>query len=323
MPVNLKRLSSLWGHWYNDNIYYRHNLAAWSRTQRWASRLLLLPAAIAIKAYRSVTNQFELVRVEMPITNRCTLRCKDCGNLIPFYVNPTDTDTDQIIQDIDDFLSNVDRVYRFAIMGGEAFLHPGLHVILTHLIRNKKVNIVHVYTNATIIPAEAIMSLMQNPKVYVTVSDYPIEVARRKNQFISALAQRKIHYEVRTLNWIDMGGLNPTVNNSPQALKRRFANCTSRKICNNLIEGEYHLCPRSGHGQLLGQFPKDPSDSVSFRNRHDPQSFRTELQQLLRKEYIIACTKCNVDTGQEIRPAIQLTDKNRKPPLTTQSGLSN
>lgn len=180
---------------------------------------------------------------------------------------------------------------------------------MTHLIRNSKVNIVHIYTNATIIPAEDILVLMQNPKVYVTISDYPIEAARRKNKFISTLAQRKIHCEVRTMNWIDMGGLNPTIDNNPRALKRRFANCSSRKLCHNLIDGEYHLCPRSGHGQLLGQFPKNPSDSVRFRGRHDPSGFQNELRQLLQKEYITACTKCNVDAGQEIIPAIQLERK--------------
>ncbi len=123
------RVLSLWGPWYNDNIYYRYNLAERPQPRRMAFRLILMPAAIAIKAYRFVTHQFELVRVEMPITSRCTLRCKDCANLIPFYANPADTDTDRIIKDIDDFLSNVDRVYRFAVMGGEAFLHPGLHII--------------------------------------------------------------------------------------------------------------------------------------------------------------------------------------------------
>ncbi|MEQ8200712.1 MAG: radical SAM protein [Syntrophomonadaceae bacterium] len=298
-------LLSLWGHWYNDNIYYRYNLAARSKSQRWVFRLLLLPMAMVVKAYRKISHQFELMRVEMPITTRCTLRCKDCCNLIPFYVNPADIDIALLIQDIDDFLSNVDRVYRFVIMGGEAFLHPDLNKLLTYLIRNRKINIVQVFTNATVIPAEDILELLQNRKVFITISDYPIEVARRKNQFIAVLTQRQIHYTISATNWNDMGGLNPPTESNPLVLKNRFANC-SRKICHNLMDGEYHLCARSGHGQQLGQFPRDPSDSVHFRGRHDPPGFQNELRQLLRKEYISACTKCNGDAGQEISPAIQL-----------------
>lgn len=306
----IQRVSSLWGPWYNDNIYYRYYLAIRPPIQRWALRLLLLLPAVLTTAYRQLSGQFELLRVEIPITTRCTLRCRDCCNLIPYYEKPSDLDTGQLLRDIDDFLGNVDRVYRIVVMGGEPFLHPGLATILNHLIQQPKVNIVHIFTNATIMPAPGVMDLVSHPKVYLTISKYPDGLSRCTEELRAALKQRRAHYTVTESDWRDMGGFDPGLNDSPQVLKERFAACAI-KICHNLFDGAFHVCPRSGHGQRLGQSPPDSSDSVPFRDRHDPREFQEGLRRVLAKDFIAACRKCNGTGGTILPAAVQIGRKER------------
>jgi len=306
MKTSLARqLLSWWGPWYNDYIHYRYGVAARPPAQRLALRLLLLPAALVIQTYRRWRGRFDLVRVEMPLTSRCTLRCRDCCNLIPYYKKPDHLDNAQVIQDIDDFLANVDRVYRFVVMGGEVFLHPGLAAIMAHLIESPKVSIIHIFTNATIMPSQEVMAWMGHPKVYLTISSYPQGLSRRQEQLQAALERRQAHFSISVSNWNDMGGLDPGLNDSPAVLKARFATC-SRKICHNLVDGAYHICSRSGHGQRLGQFPPDPADSVPFRGRIDPRQFQESFRRLLARDYISACCYCYGDAGPVIPAAIQL-----------------
>ncbi|NLN86261.1 MAG: radical SAM protein [Syntrophomonadaceae bacterium] len=301
----VRRVLSLWGSWYNDNLYYRYHLAGRPPAQRLALRLLLLPPAAFITAYRRLSGQFELVRVEMSITARCTLRCRDCCNLIPCYEKPSDLDTTRLLQDIDDFLGNVDRVCRFVVMGGEPFLHPGLAAIMIHLIKHPQVDIVHLFINATIMPAGEVLALVGHPKVYLTISKYPRGLSRRDKELQEALKQRGARYIVTENNWRDMGGFDPGLDDSPQELKERFASC-SINICHNIIDGAYHLCARSGHGQRLGQFPPDPNDSVPFRGRHDPREFQEGLRRLLARDYISACRQCHGGAGPVVPAAIQM-----------------
>jgi len=225
--------------------------------------------------------------------------------LIPFYAHPVDFDINLLTKDVDDFLGNVDRVHRFIIMGGETFLYRELYRLLSYLILQNKIDLVHLFTNGSIIPGADILHLLQHRKILVTISSYPVEVSPNKPRFIDTMEANHINYIVENFLWADLGGFNPSVNNSMKALKHRFANCR-RKICHNLSNGEYHLCPRSVHGAQLGQFLPNDSDRVIFRGRKNPQAVRKELQELFHKDYITACSKCTGNNDKTLPPGVQM-----------------
>lgn len=270
-----------------------------------AARFLFLPPALGVKLNNTIRHRLEIPHIEMSITTRCNLRCKDCGNLIPFYQHPVDFEVKQLIQDVDDFLNNVDRVHRFIVMGGETFLYRELHRLVSYLIQHNKINLVHLFTNGSIIPGSDILQLLQHRKILVSVSSFPAEVSPNKPRSIAALEANHINYKIEDHLWRDLGGFNPIVDSGAEVLKHRFANCSS-KGCHNIMNGEYHLCPRSVHGEQLGQFEPDKSDKVVFRNRKNPQAFEKELQGLLRKEYLTACSKCTGNPEETLRPGIQM-----------------
>ncbi|MCX5849632.1 MAG: radical SAM protein [Deltaproteobacteria bacterium] len=297
-------LNKLLGSWYSENIYFKYRIHNMSSRKRDLARLFFLPIALWIKLINSIQHRLELPHVEMPITTRCNLHCRDCGNLIPFYKHPVDFDVEQLIQDIDDFLYNVDRVHRFFIMGGETFLYRELHKLVSYLIRQDKIDLINLFTNGSIIPESDIMQLLKHRKILVSISSFPEEVSPNKPCFIATMEANHINYRVEDNLWLDLGGFNPAVDSSAEAVKQRYTNCCI-KSSHNISNGEYHLCPRSVHGEQLGQFSPDDSDRVIFRGRKNPQAFRKELRTLFHKEYITACSKCTGTTEANVIPGIQ------------------
>jgi hypothetical protein len=213
-----------------------------------------------------------------------------------------------LIGDIDDFLTHVDRVHRFIIMGGETFLYRELHKLLSYMISRDKINLIHLFTNGSIIPGNDILKLLRHRKILVSISSFPEEASPNKPRFIATMGKNNINYAVEDKLWRDLGGFNPIVNDSVEALKYRFANCYSRG-CHNLSNGEYHICPRSVHGQALGYFKPDDSDKLIIRGRKDHQQVRNELRALRNKEYIQACGKCLGMLEENIIPGIQMSKK--------------
>lgn len=292
------------GNWYNENIYYKyrvHKMPLWKSD---LARLFFLPVSLWHGLINRALNRFEQPHVEMHITSRCDFSCRDCANLIPFYKNPADLDLNMLIRDIDDFLSHVDCVHRFIIMGGETFLYRDLHPLLSHMIAQRKINLIHIFTNGSIIPGPDIMALLKNRKILLSASSFPVEVCPNKPRFLAAMEANNINYIVEEKMWRDLGGFSPDVDDSEEAMKYRLANCFNRG-CHNISNGEYHICPRSVHGQVLGQFKPDDSDKVIFRGRKDHQAVRNELNAFRNKEFVQACGKCKGCLIENLIPGIQ------------------
>jgi hypothetical protein len=306
LPTIMPPLKKLSGNWYNEKIYYKYHIYKMPFLLSGLTRLLFMPIALWVQIMNEfIRNRLEIPHVEMHITTRCNLQCRDCANLIPFYQHPVDFEIGLLTQDVEDFLDNVDRVHRFIVMGGETFLYRELYRLLSYLIKQEKIDLVHLFTNGSIIPGKDILQLLRHRKILVTISSIPIDVSFNKHRVIAAFDANHINYLVEYNMWRDLGGFNPDVDDSTEVLKHRFANCKS-KICHNLSDGEYHLCPRSIHGERLGQFSPDESDKVIFRDRKNPQAIKKELRKLLKKEYIAACGKCKGSRRQTLRPGIQM-----------------
>jgi len=299
------------GSWYKENIYYKyriHRMPVWKSN---LARLLFLPMGLWHGFTNSLLNRFEQAHVEMPITTRCNFRCRDCSNLIPFFKNPADFDLNMLMRDIDDFLSHVDRVHRFIIMGGETFLFRNLDKLIGYMINQRKINLIHIFTNGSIIPEPDVIRMLKSHKVLVSISSFPIEASPNKLRFIDEMEKNNINYTVEDKLWRDLGGVNPSVDDSVEAMKNRLATCYN-KGCHNLSNGEYHICSRSVHGQALGQFIPDSSDKVIIRGRKDHQAVRRELRDLRNKEYIQACGKCSGMLIENMMPGIQMSEKPSK-----------
>lgn len=134
--------------------------------------------------------------VEMAVTTRCSLKCKDCSSLIQYYSNPKDFSYDAIILWINGFVKCVDYIEMFRILGGEPLLHKELVAILNYLDNEPKIRSIQLVTNGTLLPNSDLITVLKRKKLSVYISNYG-EVSRKIAPLIELLQTNSIKYHMR------------------------------------------------------------------------------------------------------------------------------
>lgn len=227
------------------------------------------------------------------ITEKCSLRCRDCSYLIPYYKMPTDYPLDEIFEGLDRFTESVDVIGRLSILGGEPLMHTGLKEIMEKVSSKGNIITAEIVTNGTIMPGKEILEAIKKHGICVSISNYGVN-SPKAAQIKKAADEMGIICSIKLDNtWYDSGAPKPR-NRKKEDNKTYFENCSARSICSSLQKGEYHLCPRSAHGIALGLIPKKESD---FINVTDYTLTHEQLKEKL-KNYIFnppcltACDYC-------------------------------
>ena len=116
----------------------------------------------ACKTYEVRNTQRNEVRVnsiDVVLTQRCTLKCTDCSNLMQYYSKPAQIDTSVILKSLQALKSCFDYVHEFRIIGGEPLLNKEFGKIIDYISKNFNYGYIVVYTNGTIIPLRDIDDL--------------------------------------------------------------------------------------------------------------------------------------------------------------------
>ena len=246
--------------------------------------------------------------LEIPITTKCTLQCKECSNLIPCYKNNNSISLDKLLESIDKFLEIINNIVYIRVLGGEPFLSKDLEKIIDKLLKSDKVQRIEIVTNGTIIPTDKkLLKKLSNKRINVSISKYPYS---RLDKLTEVLRKNNISYKIDDIRfWLSYGPLNKR-NKSLKELKKQYRKCNH--VCKSMVNGEIHLCPRSSHGKDLNiiDVPKDEYLDVLDTNLTIEEK-RTKLNKLLKRKYIIACDYCDfaTDKCKKIAVAEQLKAK--------------
>ena len=84
--------------------------------------------------------------LDLVLTEKCSLKCKDCSNLMQYYAKPVDEDFDQMMNGLDKFMNNVDFVNEVRLIGGEPLMYKRITEVLKKLLDYKnyeKIYILH------------------------------------------------------------------------------------------------------------------------------------------------------------------------------------
>lgn len=138
-------------------------------------------------------------RVDISVTNRCTLNCEGCNMLMSYYCNPQDRKLDEIKRDLDAFFEWVDTVEDMNLLGGEPLLYPELVEVLQYIQNNYRDKIVDIYmfTNGMCNLSEELLDISQKMDVIYDVSDYTYglpQLEPRLEKFQETLSQHQISY---------------------------------------------------------------------------------------------------------------------------------
>lgn len=237
-------------------------------------------------------NKLVINHCEIVVTESCTLRCKDCANLMQYYEKPEIFDIEDIIRCLDRLMNSIDMLLEMRILGGEPFINPNLGKLVAYYTDNPKIKRITIYTNSTLMPSQETVEFLKHKKVSVHMSDYGA-VSKKIGELDDMLSANNIgHYIHKYEEWTDLG--KPVKRNYTQeALQKMYESCIMAH-CFSFYRGKLYTCPRAGHGERLGLFKNCKNDYIDFSTETPINEIRKIIRKLIEKtEYITACEYCN------------------------------
>lgn len=254
----------------------------------------------------------EILHMDLVITECCSLKCRDCSNMMQYYGKPEQLKSEDVLRDLKRLLESV-HIGELKILGGEPFVNPS---VLAEVIRflskeqGKGVDTINIITNGTIIPdQECIDAIKNNPKAIVTLSDYN-ELSQHLNEIIDICKKNNIRCltEEDTVYWVDFGDPHKK-DEPPSFVRKQYHYCYNRKNCNTLYRGKLYACPRQAHGIRLGLFPDVKEDYIDLYSPEDKsaEDLRREIIDMVRRnEPVDACSYCLYGKYKHIPRAVQV-----------------
>jgi len=248
--------------------------------------------------------------IDLIITERCSLKCRDCSNLTQYYEHPKDLDTDMLLRSIDVFCGIVDEVMDFRILGGDALMNKRWPFIVERLTGEPRARRVVLYTNGTIVPQDEGIPSLRDPKVLVIITDYG-KLSRKLAELKRLLRDERVaHHVLQVDDWLDCSAITPHHRTVEQA-QDVYAKCCAKNML-TLSSGKLFRCPYAANAHRLRAVPDCETDYVDiFAEPTDAQNLaaakRKVRDYVLRDEVLETCDFCNGRplSGKETEVAVQ------------------
>ena len=244
-------------------------------------------------------------RLVCVMTTWCTLKCRDCNNLMGCYDQPYHMDPGYILEQIETVTGNIDTLTELELIGGEPFIYPHLTEVLEGVLANKKILFVSLTSNGTVIPDEKVLKkLSSTGRVRVELSDYGVKT-QKMDEVTAVFDRYGIKYDRNEdLSWVSPGGVESRGKNKV-TLAWEYQHCFSFKYCNTLLKGRIYHCSRGAHLSDLG-YMDHPEDSFDINEFKDKAEFRKQLRRYWLMPYTMACDYCDHAKKIKVRSGVQL-----------------
>jgi hypothetical protein len=209
---------------------------------------------------------------------------------------------------ISKLLDAVDGIGVLVLIGGEPFLYPELCKLINAVKTSKKIGIIRVVTNGTIVPDDATCSCLRNPKTYVSISDYG-KISSKMTELVDTLKKAEVPFAVYPIlggGWVDYGGIFCRRRDSKE-LRNYFLNCMAR--CKTMIDGKIYQCSRAARLNDLRLKEEECDDFVTLVD--DKEIARNNIHKFLMMDYTPSCDYCDFPIGRKIKAAVQLNEPPR------------
>jgi len=244
--------------------------------------------------------------VDLIVTERCSLRCRDCSNLMQYYQNPRDCDLEEMFVSIDLLCGAIDEINDFRVIGGEPLMNRDVHLVVRKLNPIAKIKRVVIYTNGTLIPRPEQMEDFANNKVLFIITDYG-KISRNLKPLIALLDQWGIPYFANpAVEWNACSGLS-SHDYSTEQLRQMFFGCCTKNLL-TLSNSKLFHCPFLANAARLRAIPDNSADYVELLPGTLPSKLRSQLEFFIRRaDFFPGCNYCDGRTwdGKAIPAGIQ------------------
>jgi organic radical activating enzyme len=231
--------------------------------------------------------------MDIMVTEACSMKCKDCSNLMQYYTAPKNGDPDVLLAAFDKMAQSVDHFLEVRLLGGEPFLNKRIHEIVDRLVAYPNVEKIAIFTNATIVPKNQNLTSLIHPKVYLDITHYGV-LSRNHDKLIEALDANGIAYNTHVpQTWTDSAKIVYKERTEAQ-LTEMFARCCVNDVL-TLLNGTLYRCPFSANAMNLEAVPRVASDFINLLDESkDIAATRAGIRDLYTaRNYISTCSYCN------------------------------
>jgi len=259
-------------------------------------------------------NNFISPFVTSVITQRCSLRCRDCGQRIPYYKTPVHFPVKSIINDLTQYAKAFDVVPEISLHGGEPFLHPELAKICREVAKIPNIVFINFITNGTILPKEETLRQLSNLGADIHQSDYGL-YSKQQTSLFDACNKHNIYCDILHTHPHKMWTQPAPTKEHKRSIEdnnKIYKKCVSSTVCCQLMDGELHRCSFSMHASHQNLFPKPLNDFVALNNSNTTdKKLISQIRDLLNNDQALqACDFCDPANDIEVPPAIQLPTNN-------------
>ena len=227
--------------------------------------------------------------LDVVLTERCSLKCVDCSNLMQYYEKPIGAEVETLVESLKSFLDTVDFVSELRLIGGEPLVSRSVEKVLETIYSYSNFDKIVLYTNGTLIPKDSTLSMLQDSRVWVKISDYG-SVSRKAQQLSDKCKSLNINciHELVT-EWEDVGRILDRGRTREQN-KVVFGNCCVNDTL-TLLHGLLYACPFSAHTDNLGVLKYADVDRIDVLASKDLKKAIRSIYQ--EKDVLVACNLCN------------------------------
>lgn len=198
--------------------------------------------------------------VDLVITEKCTLKCKDCANLMQYYETPINYEVDEIVSGITQLAESVSFVHEVRVIGGEPFLNKDIYEIVNTLSSIDNIHKIIIYTNGMIPPDFDKLATFERSKILFSITDYA-DLGRNLDKTIKVLEHYSLPYRVHPPeHWTDSGRILKS-NEDLDNAKILFAKCCGKNLF-TLISDKLYRCPFAANASRLKAIPEHNSNFV-------------------------------------------------------------
>ena len=245
----------------------------------------------SVLAHKNKDKTLRVDSIDLMLTEKCSLKCKDCANLMQLYAKPIDQDFDILIKSIDKFLNTVDHCREIRLLGGEPMMYKKVDLVAKHILKFKNFDQLKINTNGTIIPNEKKIKVFQDERVFFDISNYG-KISRNVEGLVKLLEEKNIaHNAARVTEWQDVGKIVKT-NRTEQLNKEIFGNCCINRGI-TLLHGKLYLCPFSANATNLKAI-KYADEEILNIDMYSKEELIKKIHKLyFETEFLEACKSCN------------------------------
>lgn len=250
--------------------------------------------------YEFVNNGKRVVpAITFMLTSRCTLNCKECLALTPFFKGREyDIPVETILRDMEKFFESIDYCSWVGFLGGEPFLYEGLDKLLAYVNENEKVESVFIPSNGTVLPDDAVIRQLQNPKVHVGLSYYGF--LDEMSRIVTVFEKNHILFRVIPMDeiWVRSGGIEAR-GKSEQEIREDNIRCLCAQDSRNIQDGKLYCCGRIARLHMLG-VTDSQTDYVDL-NDECPTRRWEKIQDLYLRDYAQGCDYCDFGGASPVK----------------------